>query len=213
MSNRAGRVADLKRMTRSGSLSVERRAMVLRASARVRKLAASVARRYGTRDADDLAQLAMLKVVELAPAYDAAAGATFDTFVFRTARRAMADACLVERRERNVARLAQEERGSAEAMASDREAIAASAMTEMFNEPKTPEDLLAREQEREQLSRRVRAALARLNDKNRTLVRACACEGTPLSSVARSLGLRYSQARYAFTVSIANVERWLKAAV
>lgn len=186
--------------------------MVLRASARVRKLAASVARRYGTRDADDLAQLAMLKVLELAPAYDATAGATFDTFVFRTARRAMADACLVERRERNVARLAQEERASADAMVSEREAIAANALMEMFNEPENPEGLLAHEQERERLTRRVRAALARLNDKNRTLVRACACEGTPLASVARSLGLRYSQARYALTVSMANVKMWLKAA-
>lgn len=56
------RVVDLNRMTRSGSLSVERHAMVLGARPRVRRLATSLARRYGTLDADDLTQLAMLKV-------------------------------------------------------------------------------------------------------------------------------------------------------
>ncbi len=111
-------------------------------------------------------------------------------------------ACLVELRQRE----------SAERLASDRDAIAAGAVATMFSPPETPEHLLALAEERARLAKQVAAAMARLTNDNRALVRACACEGESVAAAARSVGLEYHRARYSLTVAMASLGKWLKAA-
>lgn len=212
------------------TVSPELRALVEGARPRIAKVAASIARSYRLDNADDLAQLAMVKAIELAPDYDPKRGASFDTFIFRTARRVMLEACLVEQRDRVVAEavargtravhetldagdpFSEDEAARRERLTDARDAIAASAILGMFTSPGTPEDLLILEQERAGLTDRMQSALARLEEKDRALVWSCVCEGCSVASVVETLGLDYDSARYRLRVALRTLNKWLKAA-
>lgn len=186
-------------MSQPSSLSVEQQALVEAARPRVMKLAASIARRHRTASAEDLAQLGMVKALELVRSYDPNAGASFETFIYRTVRRVMVAACHVERREHDLGK-------------DERESIAAFAVAAMYSTPTTPEQLFARAQEHAKLAERVRVAMARLTSEDRALVHAYACEGESLASAARRLGLEYERARYSLKLAMASLGKGLRSA-
>lgn len=186
-------------MSQPSSLSVEQQALVEGARARLMKLAAAIARRHRTASAEDLAQLGMVKALELVRSYDPKAGASFETFIYRTVRRVMVAACHVERREHDLGQ-------------DERESIAAFAVAAMYSTPTTPEQLFARAQEHAKLAERVRVAMARLTSEDRALVHAYACEGESLASAARRLGLEYERARYSLKLAMASLGKGLRSA-
>ncbi len=212
------------------AVSNELRALVEGARPRVAKIARSVARFYRTNNADDLTQLAMLKALELAPAYDATRGASFETYIYRTSRRVMVEACVAERRDFVIAEaiargtrvvfealdfgdpFAEGVDAREERLRGEREATAASAILGLFSSPETPEDFIILQQERTGLQDRVQRALARLEEKDRALVWSCICEGCQVTGVAETLGLDYDNARYRLKAALRSLSRWLKAA-
>lgn len=90
--------------------------------------------------------------------------------------------------------------------------MAAGDLVEPAGEQQSPEELLAFAEERQRLVARVEAAMARLDEIDRRLVRACHWEDLSVAEAARRAGVEYDHARYRYNVAMAALERDLTAA-
>lgn len=193
-------------------------------------LAKSIAAGQGAGDVDDLMQIGRVIAHQYAERYDSGR-ARFWTFVYMRVRGAMLEACGLEREQLGIAEALSRgvspvldivrvpdledvlrdpegtERRNEEAIA----ATTAAAVYFLSRAPRTPEEMLASEQERARIHDLFEPALSGLPANDREFIEQTVYEDVPVETAGRELGLDRHPARNKFVAIKARLQRELKA--